>query len=347
MASKRPIDRFREGAGSTTVPPECGNIVAVFGSEQQRRMYLLCEHGISSGIFADQIDPERKNAAIPQIVQQMELDFGANDEFVRQTVGMAMSLFKDGTHLPEAFDREAAFFDALSVAKDLGELTHTIAELSRSADAIREKAANGKLDPAKLPKTQNLRGRANQSIGHMAEVRTATIRLVQKFYPKDDPKVGWSQALKREFEARLPEGDEELIYLIGCVDFLRKVVDWRNALEHPKAGQQVTFLDYELSADGEIIHPTIEIEHNASPVPRQDMIQFLTGAVSSLGNAFEALITTCCDQNVRQMHAAFTTHVARLPNPDHRHGSSYIWETKLNEGFSFPPTTSAEPTSTG
>jgi hypothetical protein len=296
-------------------------------------MYMLGEAGISSGVFADQIDPGRMNPAIPKIVQKVELEFGATTEFVRQTVGMAMTLFKDGTHLPEGFDREAAFLEAFSVAQDLGEVSDTIRELSRSEAATRKKLQQGTLDMGRLPKTQNLRGRANQCVGHLANVRAATVRLAQMFYQKNDPKEGWSQALKREFETKFPEGDERRDGLIENIEYLRTVVDWRNALEHPGPGQQVSFRDYELSAQGVLIAPTIEVEHRTSHLERQDLIRFLERSVFSLGNAFETLISVCCDQNVRQFSDAVTTRLARLPNEEFVRGSRYVWQSQWNEGF--------------
>lgn len=332
MASKRPIDLFRESGGSAKAPPECGNIVAILGCERQHRMYMLGETGICSGVFADQIDPERTNPAIPRIVQKVELEFGANTEFVRQTVGMAITLFKDGTHLPEGFDRETAFLEAFSVAQDLGEISDTVRELSRSEVATREKLQQGTLDLGRLPKTQNLRGRANQCIGHLANVRAATVRLAQMFYPKNDPKEGWSQALRRELETLFPEGDERRDGLVECIEYLRGVGDWRNALEHPQPGQQVSFRDYELSAQGFLVAPTIEIEHRTSPLDRQDFIQFLERSVFSLGNAFEILISVCCDQKIRQFSEAFTTRLAKLPGEELVHGSRYVWQSQWNEG---------------
>ncbi len=333
MAGKRPIDLFRESAGSAKAPDQCGNNIAVLGCEKQKRLYMLGETGISSMVFADQIDPDRLNPAIPRIVQRVELEYGATTEFVQQTVGMAMTLFKDATHLPKGFDREAAFLEALSVALDLGEISDTIRELSRSEAETRENIERRKLDISRLPKTQNLRGRANQCVGHLANVRTSTIRIAQMFYPKTNPKEGWSQALKREFENVFSDQQEQLSGIMGVLDYLRTVVDWRNSLEHPSIGQAVKFQDYELSALGEVIAPTIEVEHRTSKLERQDLVRFLDRSVVSLGNAFETLIPVCCDQNIPQFSEALTTRVARFPDEKPVRGSHYFWLSEWNNGF--------------
>lgn len=333
MSYKRPIDMFREGGGRAKTPPECGNIVAMFGCERQHRLYLLGETGISSSVFADQIDPDRTNPAIPFVVQKIELEFGATTEFVQQTVGMAITLFKNGTHLPNGFDREAAFLEAFSVAQNLCEISDTIRELSLSEAVIREKLSQGTQGIDKLPKTQNLRGRANQCVSHLANVRAATVRLAQMFYPKQDPKEGWSQALRREIETLFPQGDERRDGLIERVDYLRAVVDWRNALQHPKFGQQVNFEDYELSAQGVLIAPTIEIIHDQSYLARQDLVRFLELSIFSLGSAFETLISVFCDQNARQLPGVLTTCLTKLPDNELAFGSRYVWQSQWNEGF--------------
>jgi hypothetical protein len=333
VAEKSAIDLFREGPASAKAPPEIGKIIAIFGCERQHRMYMLGETGISSGVFADQIDPNRLNPAIPKIVQKVELEFGATTEFVRQTVGMAMTLFKDGIHLPEGFDRESAFLEAFSVAQDLSEVLDTVRELTVSEKETRKKLQQGMLDMGKLPKTQNLRGRANQSIAHLGRIRTATVRLAQMFYPKQHSNEGWSQALRREFERIFPDGGERSDGLMESIDYLRAVGDWRNAVEHPKQGQRVTFEDYELSAQGNLVAPTIEVDHAENPLERQDLIRFLEQSVVSLANAFETLISICCDENVRQVMDAFTTRLAKLPDDELVFGSGYVWHSEWNEGF--------------
>lgn len=333
MAGKRPIDLFRDGAGSAKMPDECGNSVALFGCERESRLYMLGETGISSMVFADQIDPDRVNPAIPKIVQRVELEFGMTTEFVQQTVGMAMTLFKDGTHLPKGFDRESAFLEALSVAVDLGEISDTIRELSLSEAKTRENIERKKLDLSRLPKTQNLRGRANQCIGHLANARTATIRIAQMFYPKNDPKEGWSQALKREFEQAFINEIDDISEIAEAIDYLRAIVDWRNSLEHPAVGQKVTFQDYDLSPSGDVIAPTIEVEHRASKLQRQDLVRFLDRSVSSLGNAFETLVPLCCDRNIPQFSEMLNTRVAKFPNEEMVRGSRYFWLSQWNDGF--------------
>jgi hypothetical protein len=160
------------------------------------------------------------------------------------------------------------------------------------------------------------------------------------FYPKTDPKEGWSQALKRELGIAFPEGHQGRDGLFEAIDYLRAVVEWRNALQHPGPDQQVIFYDYELSAQGVLMAPSIEIRHRSTPLERQDLVRFLKLAVFSLGNAFEILISVCCDQNVRQFSNAVSTRLAKFPEDKLVHGSRYVWQSEWREGFPMPPLTS-------
>lgn len=240
-------------------------------------------------------------------------------------------------HLPDGFDKEAAFLESLSVAQNLGEITDTIRELSASEVAMREKLQRGAIELGKLLKTQNLRGRANQCIAHLAQARTSIVRLAQMFYPKHDPKEGWSQALTREFDHIFPEDNDRRNDFFAAIGYLRAVVDWRNALEHPKDHQYVTILDYESAAQGQLVAPTIEVAHANGNLERQDLIRFLLSSVSSLGNVFEMIISVCCDQKVRQYPIGITTNVAILPDDELVQGSRYMWQSLWNEGFPTVP----------
>ena len=196
-AKLRPIDTARDGASSMSIPPECGNIVAM--KVIADRMFLLAERCLSSGVFADHIDPERTNPNLPPIIQQKELNFGVEHLFVRKTVGAAFAL-ADENHLPEAVISDDLLSIVLDAASSLASVVEVANELRQHQEEMREASKARKLSAAYVPRTPNLKAKVRQCLAGLRDVEISVKRLAALFYPKDTQNEPWDARVWSEPE---------------------------------------------------------------------------------------------------------------------------------------------------
>jgi len=145
MGSGRPIDRMRDSGGGTQLPDGSGNVIELVVIDDQ--LLIVAEHGIYSVRLADQIDPERQNPAIPFAVRRQEIPYGADTEFVCQTVMTAKALANDA-HLPDEAKGEAVLRIAMRAAFELAGAVDVANDLRVSEASMRARVARQELKPA-------------------------------------------------------------------------------------------------------------------------------------------------------------------------------------------------------
>lgn len=317
---------MRDRGGSAKIPEGHGNVVRMksIGS----RIYFLTERGVTSGVMADHVDPERTNPNIPLVVQRTELLYGLDTPFMQMTLCAAFELV-DKTHLPDHVSKDDLLTIAFNVASGLAAVTDVTKELLAHQAETREKV----LTPAYLPRTANLAGKVKQSLAHLRDVENAIKEMTLHFYPKDSSSDPWDKGLRAAMEVAYGSDPEVMDYFETLRGFLLAVADHRNAMIHPDESKWVTITDYELQAQGSIVPPTVEITHPRNPVPRCDVAQFLQSQVEFIALTFESFLAWLCDLNVKVFQDMFDTRVMVLPDGELRNGSRIVWHTTLKEGY--------------
>src|SRR6266545_181621 len=92
--TKRPIDIFRESAGSFSIAnPEDGTAIKEMFTYSDFLLILTekCAYKIQT---ADQIDPKRLNARLPKVIQQKLFDYGTESEIVGRTLVCTENLIR-------------------------------------------------------------------------------------------------------------------------------------------------------------------------------------------------------------------------------------------------------------
>ncbi|ALG60762.1 MULTISPECIES: hypothetical protein [Citromicrobium] len=329
---KAAIGRMRNAAGSATIPPECGSIVAIKIIDD--RMFMLSQRCLTSGVFADHIDPDRTNPNLPQIIQQKELEFGADHHFVRKTAGAAFEL-ADATYLPETVPPDALLRMSLEVSSSMASVVEVANDLSSHQDQMREASKAQKLSAAYVPRTPNLKGKVRQSLAALRDVEIAIKGLTTLFFPKDSNNEPWDAKFLQAMTEKHGENAELDAWKNAAWEVLAGVANHRHAMIHPNENKCVIIRDYELQADGSLLAPTIEITHEASAVTRRDVVQFLETQVGDLAEVFEAILGYVCDLKVRTVIPQFESHVVALPNGETQRGSHMVWRTIAKEGAPF------------
>ena len=295
-------------------------------------MYFLAERCLTSGVFADHIDPERTNPQIPQIVQQMELHYGVEQHFIRKTVGVAFEL-ANPTYLPVDVDIETVLTIAVDVATALASVMDVMQELRDHQAETRAKSEAGQLTAAYVPRTPNLNAKVRQSLAALRDVEVAVKRLAGQFYRKDAPNDPWDKKLRPALQAKYGGIDGFQDWTDAAWRALESVADYRHAMIHPDDTKSVRITDYELKPEGAFVAPTIEIVHPRSPISRRDVVQFLESQVENIAEVFEAVLGYMCDLNVRTISERFHSSVAALPNGQQRNGSHLTWTTGVIGGL--------------
>lgn len=255
------VKRSRRSAGSAKVPHTHGNIVAIQTTED--RMYLLNERGISSGVTADQIDPDQTNPDIPHIVQREEIAYGAEHAFVRRTVGITFTL-AEATYLPEHINKKSLITLSINVASRLASVFDIANALENHAIETND-ALRSKRDIGIIPKTPNLKGVTEQCISDLRKSSTHLKEVINLFYPKDSHKDGWDKKLKLNLKENYGNSDnfDELTHNI--LSIVSSIENHRHAMIHPGEEKSLNIFDYELNPDGTLNAPSVEIIHPDHP----------------------------------------------------------------------------------
>jgi hypothetical protein len=199
---------------------DVGAILVMF-PHREERLFVICERGVTSGRMADQIDPGRTNPNLPQIVQTPELMYGADTPFIQRTLCVAAALF-DKAYLPARLSKDDAFALALEAARALAELEDTILALDASEAEIRSQLASGEHKRHVVPKTRNLKGRAEGAVGHLREVALLTQRLADLFYPRAKPNIPFSEHLRDALRPQLPADDLMWPHIEWCLEQIER-----------------------------------------------------------------------------------------------------------------------------
>ncbi len=156
---KRPIDRIRNSALSMEIgePGESNSISEMFKISD--KLHVVTGSAIYQIKFADEIDPDRTNIAVPN-TQQKVIHYGSNSSFVGNTLLTAQQLFGEGSpHFEIGRDAIQLSFEHLKDLVAMLDIAQAFAERDNIIELqiIEMKTLNLSL---LLPSTPNLKGRA-------------------------------------------------------------------------------------------------------------------------------------------------------------------------------------------
>jgi hypothetical protein len=296
------------------------------------RLFLMTESSIFRAKMADEIDPDRLNAAIPQVVQQEELHYGASEDLVRSTVSLTAELLRNGTHLPEGFPLLIGQRLSLETAHELAAIRDEILALQSRQMEVAAGIASGQWSRAVIPRTQNLKGRAEQAIAHARQAALNIISLAELFYPKARPNLQWRPTLEAALRRNLAADDAFIDAFSELADHLEAMLLHRNAAVHPDETKSVRLWDYELSPEDRIVAPTIEVVHQTWSCPRTDLTRYLELRLDRLMAAYETVLSVCCDRNARDFGPVHSYVMSTGGKGDSR----FRWVSHIREGEAVP-----------
>jgi hypothetical protein len=243
---------------------------------------------------ADQIDPERKNPALPHNFQQKLFDHGINSELLCRTLLQAKVMFRKEFQPIDVRRAMQLSFEALS---DLVSMHETMQEFKSAEAAAIEKAQaqEGQHRSLTVPSVGNVRGHCKTFIQKADHFAISLLSIVRLFYP-DLKGNGW-EAFHEFVGVTYGEDDAFAKMTELTTPVLRLVRDTRDCLEHSLKG--VTTADFEPQADGKIAVPSIEIDFRKSQHDRCPISWFMEQITHTLLDAFEMIVVHMCAKNVQ------------------------------------------------
>lgn len=258
------------------------------------RLLIVKEEAVYEFFFADAVDPERTNPAIPN-TQQRVLGIGSSSILLGRTLLVADALFKQ-SFLPH-IDTERGRELALQVTKDASAMEETFDRMVQRFKAIEKQLEGVKLSAGfAVPTVENLDSDIKAFIQKADHLVIAMLDIARLFYGKRVTHAHSLQAVVDEQH----NGDEKFrAFVADSVPVLRRVRDYRNAVEHPKAKERVMVRNFKLGAEGKLASPSIELLHPLRPVAAVSICDFMRSALASLTDIFENLLAFLCDRHCK------------------------------------------------
>jgi hypothetical protein len=258
--------------------------------------------------MADQVDPDRKNPALPHVFQQKLFDLGTDSELLQRTFLQAKVLFRSEFL---SIDIEKALELTLEALAELAALHEACERLAKSEQSAIDKmkaspAKDGSLSvPAVGGGIQSECKTFAQKADHFVLKLMDIARL---FFPEQKGK-NWEDF--RALAVRLyGEGDPFCKLLEFTVPVLKLVRNTRDCLEHHLPGAIIR--DFEPDPNGGIVPPTIEIDFRGSSLARCLIGSFMEQVGTHLLDTFELLIAHMSAKHMKPF-AAMPLSVGLLP----------------------------------
>lgn len=315
-ASRRPIDLLRNSGGVMEVgTAEDGPIVAILPTN--RKLYFVKTRAIYSVQLADQIDPERTNANIPN-AQQRELAIGSDHFAVARILLTAEKLLKK-TALGQSFDVKQGIEIAIDLLKDVGALVDTRERLEVSQrDAMSTYTSERPLPRyLQLPSIENIEFQCDAFAQKAAHVVAGLERLSKQFYPTE-LESKWIDSLIRTVRNGHGAGEPLVRYLEKTRSFLMFVITMRNLIEHPKPTEFLKVHNFRLLPSGELEYPSVEIVRPGFPVETEQVTVMMESITEHLVNVCEAFFAYLCGLNTNGCGALLSTLTVVIVPPGKR-----------------------------
>ncbi|WP_027520412.1 hypothetical protein [Bradyrhizobium sp. WSM1417] len=311
MTDRLPIDALRNSAKSGLVGSDGDDSAITDMIPIGNTLYMVKERGIYGVQLADQIDPQRTNASIPD-TQQKILAIGSSDPIVSRTLLTAHTLF-DEKMLPASFEQEKGLCLALELLKDFVaietiRLDLETVELQARAAYEAQRPVSGMLA---LPSIGNLDARCDafaQKAGHIVNTLEAIARL---FYASEI-RSKWIDSLTALVGKCYGNDSSFARYMREAGPFLLFVLGMRNMIEHPTEEKHIKTFDFKMTPSALIDPPYVEIVRPGEEKQKATITPLMKKMVDDLLSVSEVLIAHLCAVHVQQF-AGMPIDVVELP----------------------------------
>jgi hypothetical protein len=248
---------------------------------------------------ADQIDPHRKNPALPPNFQQRLFDHGTKSELLCRTLLQAKVMFRKEFQSVD-IDRAMQFsFDALADLVSMHETTQAFKSAEQTA-IEKAKAVERKDASQTIPAVGNVQGYCKTFAQKADHFAVSLLGIVRLFYPEMKGK-GWD-AFHELLKSRYGESDTFFKVSELTTPLLQLVRNARDCLEHGNL-EGVKTSDFAPQSDGTIAPPSIEVAFRKSAHDRCPISWFMEETTKALLDSFEMIVVHTCSKNIQPFAA--------------------------------------------
>jgi len=308
--NKRPIDRFRDGAGSFEVktPDDDSAITGMIATGDS--LLAVKEKGIYEIKLADQIDPERKNINVPNTVQRI-LPYGSSEPWVGAVLLTGNELLKKEI-LDEHVDAECAMSLVIEIAQNIASAMELLDAFISSQKIVLEKydLEIKKDRSVLLPSMGGISNKCKEFLQKSDHALDGLFKVVKVFY-QNVGKGGW-ESLKNEVEKENPSIDNFAEVLSQMLPFLQFVRNARNCVEHPRSEHKIVATDFSIDADNRLLSPLIEVVHPKTPQAPVPVVNFMSQIADNIVAIVELMLAFLCNRHIRPIRG-FPVQVHEFP----------------------------------
>lgn len=297
--SDQPVDCIRNSALSMKVGADCDGPIGKM-IDMQHSLYSVHEHAIFAMQLADQIDPKRTNAAVPN-TQQKILSLGAKDPEVARTYLTAITLFKS-MHLGTQFDESKAIqlaFEFLSIISAIVDMQKNLDMATKAAfDEFEGLPANDR--SLRLPALGDASHRCyafTQKIGHAVDTLEAIARL---FYPGEITNK-WVDSLVALLAQKYGEDGAFTRAMRERGVVLLRLRRLRNMVEHPKDGDRIGVYDFKLLPSMDLVMPSVEVQRPGEEPVTGSLVSLMDQVRNALVDEAEHLFSLLVAANIKSL----------------------------------------------
>lgn len=333
MKEKSSIDRIRNSSGHTNIGSKDDGAIMEM-KNIAGRLLVIKERSIYEIIMADSIDPERTNANLPPMIQKIIIDRGTESEVVSRTLLTAIGLFKP-EYIVKTVECNIIISLMIDMLSEIYILEKEISEYQQSEDDASADYEIRKQEkaPYKLPSIVNLESRCKTIFQKADHVEQLLMDIITRVYPELKlTKQSHLPNLHQELKKLYDENDSFVKLLETAIDFMQVVRELRNGFDHRLDYTKAT--DYELQVNGDIISPTIELNHKKVKLDRTSLSEFLKLVVDNLIYLVEMVLVNLASKNLRS--TGIPNYVKKIPVEKRRNKfvSYGIW-SPIGEGGYF------------
>lgn len=282
---KSRIDQIRDGASSMIVGDDTDGAIKGMVSVADQYLYVIKEHAIYRVLLADEIDPERTNASIPDSSQRIA-SAGSTSEIVGRSFLTANTLF-NVSHFDQTFDRKPIMDLGLEIMKNLLAAQKIAAEVFAAEAAAKEELRQPQDRGFTIPSIDNLAESIKAYLQKVEHAAQSVFRFTQIFY---DHRKKMFDGFAEKLESEYGNADEFTQFAKEMAKFMVFIRNTRHCIEHPNPKQKLVIQDFSLGADGKLSRPSIEIIHNETPQKEMAISDFVQQVSDGVLSTVEALM---------------------------------------------------------
>ena len=274
MKEKSDIDRVRDSAGSAEIgSEEDGAIIEM--KNIGNRILVIKEKSIYEVVMADTIDPNRTNINLPSTIQKLIINKGSESETVSRTLLTAMTLFR-AEYILNFVDCNKIIgltIDLLSEISVLQKEIDEYIEIENKVSDEYEERRNQKVS-YKIPSIVNLESKCKTIFQKTDHIEQTLMEIITLFYPNQGlTKQSHFPNFHKILTEKYGETDTFVEFIGKTIYYMEVIRELRNGFDHRL--EHTSVKDFELQTDGNIISPTIELNHKKIKLQRTSLNDFL------------------------------------------------------------------------